>query len=175
MGNKYENVLTKEYLDEQYTNLRRSCLSIAKEIGCDHKTVASYLHYFQIPILPPLYGGRKMAQHSGWKGHGDISRWQFTNIRNNAKTRGIAFEVSIEYLWQVYQEQEGKCALSGVPIGFAHHKKGNASLDRKDSALPYQEGNVWWVHRDINLAKQSLSVIDFIALCQRVVDHADPK
>lgn len=169
---KYDNILTKEYLTEQHVINKRSLLDISKEIGCDHKTVAHYIHYHGISQQEPEYKGRKMKGNVNWLGYGDISKTQYSNIKNNARIRNIAFEVSIEDLWEVYLNQDGKCALSGVSIGFIACKKGNASLDRIDSTKPYTKDNIWWVHKDINLAKQSLSVNDFIELCEKVVTHA---
>lgn len=94
---------------------------------------------------------------------------QFKNMIHNAKVRNIAFTLTIEELWELYQEQGGRCALSGMEIGFVHSKRGNASLDRIDSSKPYEKGNVWWVHKNVNLAKQSLSVEEFVELCRQVV------
>jgi len=44
-----------------------------------------------------------------------------------------------------------------------------ASLDRINSDMGYVEGNVQWVHRDINFMKGCLSQHNFIHLCQLIV------
>lgn len=41
---------------------------------------------------------------------------------------------------------------------------GTASLDRIDGARGYVEGNVWWVHKDVNVMKMDLEVDYFVDL-----------
>lgn len=48
---------------------------------------------------------------------------------------------------------------------------GTASLDRTDSTNGYVDGNIQWVHKNVNLAKHSLSQDDFIELCSSVASH----
>ena len=165
---KYASILTADFLQSEHVEKRKSATAIAREIGCDPSTVCSYLHFHNIP--QSFYG--RMGRHGMWKGFGDISATQFSNIRNNAKIRGIEFGVTIEELWNLYQRQNGRCALSGREIGFVHCKRGNASLDRIKSTEPYVIDNLWWVHKDVNLAKQSLTVEEFISLCNDVSEHA---
>lgn len=168
---RYDDMLTKDFLQREYSCERKSALHIAKKIGCDRQTVLVYLHFYEIPLLETVYPERKMTAHPGWQGYGDLSLTQFKNIAHNAKIRNIDFRLTIEELWELYLCQSGKCALSGMQIGFVHSKKGNASLDRIDSTKPYEKGNVWWVHKDVNLAKQSLSVDQFLTLCRNVSEH----
>jgi hypothetical protein len=167
---KYVDILSKDFLKSEYQANGRSMKSIGKELGLSHKTVASYLHYWGIEQEPRAHGS-KMTAHPGWRGYGDLSLTQFKNIAHNAKIRNIEFRLTIEELWELYLRQSGKCALSGMEIGFVHSKRGNASLDRIDSTKPYEKGNVWWVHKDVNLAKQSLSVDQFLTLCRNVSQH----
>jgi AraC-like DNA-binding protein len=167
---RYRNIFTREFLIEQHINQQKSLLKISKEVGCDHKTVSSWLHFHELPYQEPAYNGRKMQGHNGWRGHGDISLTQFNNIRHNAKKRNLRFDVTIEDLWEQYQKQNGRCALSGRVIGFVSSKRGNASLDRIDSTLPYTKNNIWWLHTDVNFAKQSLSVEQFKSLCREVAE-----
>lgn len=71
--------------------------------------------------------------------------------------------------WKIYQAQNGKCALSGVPIDF----KGvaTASLDRINSDLGYTKDNVWWVHKTVNRMKWVLKVKDFVEWSKRIADY----
>lgn len=56
-----------------------------------------------------------------------------------------------------------------MPTGKVNPKA--ASLDRIDSKRGYTEGNVQWVHKSVNLAKNSLSEVEFIMLCHAVTNH----
>lgn len=127
------------------------------------------------------------------QGIGDLSKSLYYHYKYQAKIRKIKFSVSIEYLWNLYLQQEGKCALSGTDICLKSKKSGstitsvnngyrnldyskfNASLDRIDSSKGYIEGNVQWVERKINIMKNNLLQKDFINLCNLVSNYANQK
>jgi hypothetical protein len=44
-------------------------------------------------------------------------------------------------------------------------------LDRVDSSKGYIEGNVQWVHKTINLMKQSFNQKEFIHFCKLVANN----
>lgn len=88
-------------------------------------------------------------------------------------SRGYQWDLTIEFIWDLYQKQGGVCALSGLPIGWS--EKGltaTASIDRIDSSEGYLKGNVQLVHKDINFMKQQYDQDKFIALCKSVADHS---
>lgn len=107
--------------------------------------------------------------HYAWKGCGDLPRDIYNTYRHGAEDRDLCFEVSIEHLWDLFEKQEGKCAMTGWPIAFnkEYRKKNSrtASLDRIDSTQGYIEGNLQWVHRDINKLKKNMDNDRFIELC----------
>jgi hypothetical protein len=119
----------------------------------------------------------KGNKHKNWKGIGDLSRNFVCKIKSVANRRKISFLVSIEYLWELFQKQNGKCALSGLSINLpvSHYDVGHgiatASLDRINSSLGYIEGNVQWVHKEVNMMKQQLSQSRFIELCNLIVNN----
>ena len=107
-----------------------------------------------------------------WKGIGDLSGRHIARIKRSAFCRKIELNITKEYLWDLFLKQNKKCALSGVDIVFI--KKSNkttASLDRIDSSKGYIEGNVQWVHKDINTMKWNHPTEYFIKMCQNVVNH----
>lgn len=113
-------------------------------------------------------------------GHGEISGKLFSQIKRTAaggtnKRKRVCkdFDISIEYLWNLFLEQNRLCAISGVPIKFSKLSNGSdrtASLDRINSDLGYIESNVQWVHKTINMMKNVLSVKDFYQWCKLVTD-----
>ena len=112
--------------------------------------------------------------HLSWKGVGELNGQYFSQLRSSAGVRGIHFYLDIEYLWELFRSQGGKCALTGLPLVFQTLKdkmagvEQTASLDRKDSDLGYVEGNVWWVHKDVNRIKQGFSLDRFLEVCRQV-------
>jgi len=111
-------------------------------------------------------------RHHGWKGYGEISGKKFTKFKNRAKEAGLAFDITIEYIWDLFLSQNKKCKLTGLPLTFAQRDNQQsdttASLDRIDSSKGYIEGNVQWVYKDINQMKWNFELRHFINLCHLV-------
>ena len=108
-----------------------------------------------------------------WKGIGTMPATMFTRIKIGAKRRDLEFNLTFEYIWDLYEKQEGKCAFSGIEIGFGriNLKEITASLDRINSELGYLKGNVQWVHKDINYMKQTMKDDYFIDLCKKIAKY----
>jgi hypothetical protein len=108
-----------------------------------------------------------------WTGYGDISGGMFSGIKLRAKKYNIIFNITIEYIWNLFLEQKKKCALSGIEITMPE-KSGSrptASLDRIDSSKGYIEGNVQWVHKDVNWMKNSFNQDYFIFICKQIANN----
>ena len=119
-------------------------------------------------------GCRRRGQESdNWTGCGDISGSFFGKIKHHAKRRNIDFDISIDYLWDLFKKQNGKCVLSGIDLVFYKHSLANctASLDRINSSIGYIEGNVQWVHKDVNFMKQQFSQDYFIEMCNFITKN----
>ena len=115
---------------------------------------------------------RKNKSHF-WKGNGEISGTFWYHKKKSALKRHIEFDLSMEDGWNLFLEQNRKCALTGIILTFQKKSSefdGTASLDRIDSTKGYIKGNVQWVHKDVNLMKHQLTQENFVELCQKVVD-----
>lgn len=112
-----------------------------------------------------------------WKGAGELSAKYWSAVKTSAKRREEKVEISIEYAWDLFQKQGGKCALSGMNLVFNSGRNANyssdqtASLDRINSNLSYVEGNVQWVHKHVNKMKQSFTDEYYIAMCTEVAKY----
>ena len=99
-----------------------------------------------------------------------LSGTHFKSIRHGASRRGIVFDVTPEYLWGLYESQNGLCALTGVPIILNTSIKNQnvnwdvitASLDRIDSDVGYVVGNLWWVHKEMNRLKNNYTLEELL-------------
>ena len=99
---------------------------------------------------------KKGAKSANLSGIGELPGSYFFMLKTNAKIKKRIFEITKEYVWDLFLKQNKKCALSGIDLKFnTKHSiyDGTASLDRIDSLKGYIEGNVQWVHKDINLMK----------------------
>ncbi len=122
---------------------------------------------------------RKGKDSPLFKGAGELPLDFYSRIKRNCHRYGkhIEFNVTIEYLWELFLEQNRKCALSGEPLVLGAYEKENrragtskitASLDRIDSLRGYVDGNVQWVHKTINVMKNDMGVEEFKGWCKKV-------
>ena len=127
--------------------------------GSISETTAYNLVYGKTTGCPKCYGKRHTGcNNSNWKGFGNIPSTLWGRILNGAKYRNLQVEVDIEYLDNLWKQQDGKCALSGVDLStediFDNPAwSDTASLDRIDSTKGYIEGNLQWVHPVVNIMK----------------------
>lgn len=116
------------------------------------------------------------SANANWKGYEEIPLDFYSTIKRNAESRFLKFEVSIEYLWDLFVKQNKKCNLSGLPIQFGKTSKDKinttVSIDRINSLEGYVEGNVQWVYKKINIMKNAYSQEEFISLCKKVVKNS---
>jgi len=117
--------------------------------------------------------GCAKKESRNWKGSGSVSMTYFSSVKRGAageKNRSqIPFEVTIEYIaHQLDDVQCGLCNLSELPISIYDK---TASLDRIDSSKGYVEGNLQWLHKDVNMMKRHYSEDYFINLCSRIHKH----
>lgn len=165
-GNKYNSweVVYKDETREGSTNYYWWCICkcgrVRSVLGCHLKSGASTKC-------------RKCSEDRVYP----ICNRQWGHIKWNAKVRKIDLLISREYAYSIWLEQQNKCALSGINISLARNDadyrwhKHTASLDRKDSSLPYQEGNIQWVHKTLNVMKGSMSDEQFKTWCKLVANN----
>ncbi|MFZ9145743.1 MAG: hypothetical protein ACO21H_00705 [Sediminibacterium sp.] len=108
-----------------------------------------------------------------WKGVGDIPKVYLNQLKNNASKRNLEYNISKEYLWDLFEKQEKKCALSGIDLIFGRFGRDNitASLDRINSSIGYVEGNVQWVHKHVNYMKLNHTQEYFLELCNKIIEY----
>lgn len=170
------HILTKEYLEEHYVKQNKSLRTIAQEIGFKRKSIVSKA--LEIHGITKREHTKSEKLENFWKGrrsHHTISGSFFNSIVNGARQRNIEIMITIDYIWSLFEKQNGKCALSGLSLRFnlsgENRNTRTASLDRIDSSKGYIEGNVQWVHRQINKMKMDLDESEFIDFCKAVFIH----
>lgn len=120
---------------------------------------------------------KKGDKNKCWKGHGEISGRMWSAIKSKAQERSLSFEITIEDAWKQFEEQAGKCALTGLPISLLSPKDSysdkTASLDRIDNTKGYEKGNIQWLHKDVNWMKGCFALERFIEICNLVSKHQE--
>jgi len=85
--------------------------------------------------------------------------------------RGYQWDLTIEFIWDLYIQQNKKCALSGLDIEWSD--KGltaTVSIDRIDNSEGYLVGNVQLLHKDVNFMKQQFDQEYFVKVCKAIAD-----
>lgn len=100
---------------------------------------------------------------------GDLTLTRYTKLKKSAERRGISFEVSIKFLWNLFISQRQICAITGDYMQSINE----ASLDRIDSTKNYTEDNVQWVTYQANVSKHTMSMEALYEFCKKVLNHAN--
>lgn len=108
-----------------------------------------------------------------WQGYEEISGAYFQSLKRGAKKRNLLFTIGIEEIWNLFLQQNRKCALTGIEISFHFRykeksKQQTASLDRINSSQGYTIDNIQWIHKELNLMKLDMSNSEFIEWCHKV-------
>lgn len=119
------------------------------------------------------------AEHPAWSGHGDISMSVFSRMKATAAIRGWEWQISIEYIWDLYLKQGRRCAISNREMSMPKvtrsiENKTNdnlASLDRIDGTKGYIDGNVQWVCKRINYMKHVMSEKTFLEFVKDIYEN----
>lgn len=119
--------------------------------------------------------GPARLQHSAFKRTKSV-RTFLTYLRGKAAQRSKCEVISVDALELIWNSQGGKCALTGWDMTMELGRGSvptNCSIDRINSSLGYEVGNVQLVCRAANVAKSNLSLSDFVALCRSVAEVHD--
>lgn len=86
-------------------------------------------------------------------------------IRQSAKNRNLQFELTAEFIYNLWLKQDKKCFYSGREISFSPK---TASVDRIDSTRGYTVDNVTLVHKMVNIIKMSKTHDEFLSLIHKI-------
>ena len=115
------------------------------------------------------------ANNPAWTGYKELTGKYFSNIRQGAKQRKLDFLITKKELWDLYIEQDKKCALTNVeltlPNGNTKNLEYDGSIDRLDSNKGYIIENLQWVWHKINRLKNNYDQDDFIYVCISSYTH----
>lgn len=107
----------------------------------------------------------------------DIS-WRLKKLCQMAKSRagkkGREFNITPEFLLDLWEEQDGKCSISGIPFELNYSEDGGPhrngpSLDRIDSSLGYTTNNVRIVTYHVNTALSNFGEEALMELAEQIV------
>lgn len=110
---------------------------------------------------------------------GEIRPYFWSRIEYGAKTRKIEFNITPLDAWNLWLKQKGFCAITKIaltlPAKAREQSKATASLDRINSSKGYTIDNIQWIHKDINMMKNSFNMEYFTYLCRLVTNNSEYK
>lgn len=100
----------------------------------------------------------------------------YRNSRQRSIKRGSPFNITKEYLEELYETQGGKCAVSGrifvldMSDEFKTHPDA-PSLDKVNPSLGYTKGNVRFVTYQVNSALNQFGESKLLELCKSILEN----
>lgn len=89
--------------------------------------------------------------------------------KSRAKRDGIPFDIDLEYVTELFYQQNGKCALTGEDM-IPKSGRTSPSLDKMTPELGYVRGNIQWTTWKANCMKQDLNMDELIQFCKTVIE-----
>jgi hypothetical protein len=104
--------------------------------------------------------------------HKEIPSHIWNSLLQRVREDGYSLDFDIHYVWEMYLEQHGKCALTGWNIKFGKKNIDNeVSIDRIDSSKGYLKTNVQLTHKWVNRCKLNCHEKFFYEICSAVTRH----
>ncbi len=142
----------------------------------NHEVSFWYLVKTKNPSCGCNQGKMTGEDSSKFTGYKEIMGQYWCWVVRGARERNLPFEISKEYVWDLYERQNRKCAVSGCDIDFSSNRVlHTASVDRIDSSLGYIPGNVQLSHKTVNVIKWNFKQDDFILTCRKVSEYFKSK
>lgn len=116
-------------------------------------------------------------KNRAWREAAQDPRLSFRVSLNSARRRGIDVQVSFHDIIAIWEEQQGRCAISNLPMSWAKgNNKGLArwdsvSIDRIDSTLGYIPGNLRLILFCINAFRGSASDEQMHRVVDAILKH----
>jgi len=95
----------------------------------------------------------------------------YSSVKSRCKRFGIEFDLDVKYLLQIFEAQNGKCAIFGDELTFisgAGMVMTNPSVDRINPLGGYTKDNVQLVCLQANIMKCNMDMTTFIARCHEI-------
>lgn len=90
------------------------------------------------------------------------------SAKTRAKNKGMDYDLTLPYLIRLWEQQDGKCKLSGAELGYVGTGWSAGSLDRINPEKGYIQGNVQWICWRVNDAKSNMTDEDFVNMCTAI-------
>jgi len=99
---------------------------------------------------------------------------RFPTKKSHCKRNGIEFNITEDFLYNLWEKQNGKCFYTNLEMNNSLKQKGfqswdSPSLDRLNPEKGYVQDNVVWCIFAVNSFKQSLTYEDFMNQLSKII------
>lgn len=101
-------------------------------------------------------------------------RW--LNAKDRAKSKNRLFDITKQDLMDLWNKQEGKCAISKIPMTFnidSGRNPYNVSIDQINPAQGYTKDNIQLVCMCVNQLKSDFDMNVIINICKNIIENYD--
>lgn len=98
----------------------------------------------------------------------------YYGAKHRSIKRNIKFELTLEYLKNLWNNQNGLCAISKLKMTHTILEgklKTNLSIDKINPTLGYTKDNIQLVCNIINVMKSNMSIKDLIYFCKLIIQE----
>ena len=103
---------------------------------------------------------------------------RFNDAKQRARKHNIYNDLVIGDLYELWNKQNGKCALSGIDMttnSYVGRVSTNISIDKIDPTKGYTKSNIQLVCSATNMMKGSLTMNEFIFFCKSILEQHNNK
>lgn len=103
---------------------------------------------------------------------------RFLAARDRSRRQNLPFDITKEYLKELWDKQDGKCAISGIKMSFEQCKgrtPTNVSIDQINHKNGYIMGNVQLVCMAVNQMKSDMEMEDLYMFCNAIIENKQNK
>jgi len=101
---------------------------------------------------------------------------RMASMGSKYRRRGWGGKLTVDLLMDKFNQQGGKCAISGIEMTHIAGKgkvKTNVSIDRIESSLGYEPDNIQLVCYIVNIIKNDFSKEDLIYWCKKIIENGN--
>ena len=103
----------------------------------------------------------------------------YRRARDRAKNKGLSFNITEDYITNLFEEQGGKCYYSDIKLNIVKkdekrmHDPLKMTLDCVSPEMGYTKGNVVWCAYCVNSMKQKMSFNEIVNICKAILVKAE--
>ena len=104
-----------------------------------------------------------------------VLQMRYLAARDRSKRKSLPFNITKEYLKELWDKQNGKCAICGIPMTFEQcngRTPTNVSIDQINHNNGYVIGNVQLVCMAVNQMKSDLEIDTLYKFCEAILENA---